>query len=140
MQSWFMFFRHKTLMWNNMKFLYNTKHTRMFLKRKMLTRCLNIHHTILLLTLRRSTTFIQTHLQFVSRWTSGTSKIHWWKSQKMIYSTFQIPSWHFDSICQKEILFLSANVCWSSWTKLIHHQDLIPFTFDIKVVGSIKSC
>jgi hypothetical protein len=37
----------------NMKFLCNTKHTKMFLKEIMLTCCLNIDHTILRLTLKR---------------------------------------------------------------------------------------
>jgi hypothetical protein len=27
------------------------------------------------------------------------------------------------------------NVCQLSWIKSIHHQELVPFTFDLKVVG-----
>jgi hypothetical protein len=45
-------FQHKTLRWSNMRSLYNTKHTRMVLKIKMLTCCLSFDNTILLLTLK----------------------------------------------------------------------------------------
>jgi hypothetical protein len=51
-----------------MKFFCNTKHTKMFLKIKMLTCCLNIDHMTMQPTLKREHDPIQTHLQLIPKW------------------------------------------------------------------------
>jgi hypothetical protein len=32
------------------------------------------------------------------------------------------------------------HVCQLPWTKLTHHQQPIPFTLDLKIVGPTQSC
>jgi hypothetical protein len=57
------------------------------------------------------------------------------KTSKGVHSVFKISNWCPYPL-DKKIRWLFVNVCRLSWTKSIHHQESIPFTLDLKVVGT----
>jgi hypothetical protein len=133
-----MFFQHKILKWNNMKLLCNTKHTKMFLKIKMLTCCLNIDHMTMQSTWKRE------HDPFKPIYNlSQNDLVALWKYiDKNLKKLF---IWHYKFLTNIMILFFNKKdgflqMCVDyrglNWFTI---KKLVPFTFDIKV-GSITSC
>ncbi len=80
---------------------------------------------------KRCATSVWIHLQLVTKWTHDALTIHQWKSCEKVFSTFQI------HVYQNK--WLLANVCWLSWFELVYHQELIPPTFDFRIIRSIES-
>jgi hypothetical protein len=121
------------------KSLFNTKTTKMFLKRKMQTNYLNIGHMIVQLIWRKvhsphldpSIICYETNFQ---RFENTSTKI-------LKRGSFDIQS--LQLVLQSYLLrkkWIFKHVCWLPWTKSIHHQEPIPFALDFRIVGPTQSC
>lgn len=77
-------------------------------------------------------------LKLVAFWTCGILKIHQWRSQERVHSTFQISnSWH-NFVYQEKWWFI-VNMCWFLWIELVYYQEPIPLAFDLKTIKLIES-
>jgi hypothetical protein len=124
---------------NNMKFRLNTKATRMYLKRWMLTPYKNIDHMIARLTwktvhnphLDPFTTYHKMNLQH--------SEYTLMKTSKKV--SFDIPNWQLLlwSCLSRRRMDPFECVLKLPLAKLTHHQEPILATFDLRIIGSTKS-
>ncbi len=158
------FFPHQMLCHNNMRSHFNTMITTTCLKRKMSTPCQIINHMITWLILKNvcnlnlnpftichkinlwlfinisiknlKKKFVQ-HSKFPTRASILFIKK---KSQKKFVQHSKFPTRAPILFIKKKVNLMWMCVNYLLWFELIYHEEPIPFTFDLKVVESIKSC